>query len=73
MNMISTVLGLIAVALGLVGLFPLFSWLTWLTLFLSFWGMTFGLYSRDKTTGVTINFLVLVLAILRLFVGGGIV
>ncbi len=73
MNMISTVLGLIAVALGIFGLFPLLGWLNWLALFLSFWGMSFGLYARDKSTGVTINFLVMVLAILRLFVGGGIV
>ncbi len=73
MNLISTVFGLLAVALGLVGLFPLLGWLTWISLFLSFWGMSFGLFSRGKTTGITINFLVMVLALLRLYLGGGIV
>ena len=73
MDLISTIFGLVAVALGLVGLFPLLGWLTWLSLFLSFFGMIFGLSDRSRTTGITINFLVMVLAIIRLLVGGGIV
>jgi len=73
MNLISTLIGLFALALGLIGIVPLLGWLNWPVLFLAFVGMIFGLSSKDKTNGVTINFLVIVFALFRLYVNGGIV
>ncbi len=73
MNMISTVIGLFALALGLIGIIPLLGWLNWLVLFLVFFGMVFGLSDKEKTTGITINFLVMVFALVRLYLHGGIV
>jgi hypothetical protein len=73
MNMISTVIGLFALALGLLGIIPLLGWLNWLVLFLVFFGMVFGLSDKEKTTGITINFLVMVFALVRLYLHGGIV
>ncbi len=72
MNMISTVIGLFALALGLIGIFPQMAWLTWLMLFFSLIGMVFGLSDEGKTNGITINFLVIVFALIRLYLHGGI-
>ena len=73
MNVTSTIIGLSALALGLIGIFPLLGWLNWLVLFLAFLGMVFGLSAKDKTNGITINFLVMVFALIRLYLNGGIV
>lgn len=73
MNLVSTIIGLVSLLLGLIGFFPLLDWMNWLALFLAILGMTLGLYSKDRTSGITINFLVIIFAILRLYVGGGIV
>ena len=73
MNLISTIIGLFALALGLIGIFPQMAWLTWLMLFISLLGMVFGLFDKEKTNGITINFLVIVFALFRLYLHGGIV
>ncbi len=73
MNMISTVIGLFALALGLLGIFPQLAWLTWMMLFLSLIGMVFGLSDKEKTNGITLNFLVIAFALFRLYLHGGIV
>lgn len=73
MNRTSTIIGLFALVLGIIGFFPMFDWLIWLVLFLTFFGMIFGLSEKGKTGGITINFLVMLFAILRLYVGGGII
>ncbi len=71
--MISTIIGLAALALGIIGFFPLLGWLNWLVLFLTFLGMIFGFSEKGKTGGMTINFFVMLFAILRLYVSGGII
>ncbi len=73
MNLISTIIGLVALVLGGIGMFPLLGWMHWLVLFLAFLGMTLGLFAKGKTTGITINFFAMVFALLRLFLNGGIV
>ncbi len=72
MNLISIIIGLFALALGLLGFFPQLSWLTWMMLFFSVLGMVFGLSDEEKTNGITINFLVIVFALIRLYLHGGI-
>jgi putative exporter of polyketide antibiotics len=73
MNLISTIIGLSALAMGLIGIFPQMGWLNWLVLFLAFLGMVFGLSDKEKTTGIVINFLAIVFAVIRLYLNGGIV
>jgi len=72
MNLISIIIGLFALALGLLGIFPQLSWLTWMMLFISVLGMVFGLSDEEKTNGITLNFLVIVFALIRLYLHGGI-
>jgi uncharacterized protein with PQ loop repeat len=73
MNLVSTIIGFSALGLGLLGIFPQLGWLNWLVLFLAFLGMVFGLSDKEKTAGITINFLVIVFALIRLYLHGGIV
>jgi len=72
MNTTSTIIGIIAGILAIVGFIPLMGYLNWAALFLTILGITLGLFDT-KTTGITLNFLVLVVALLRLFMAGGII
>ncbi|MFC4456460.1 hypothetical protein [Deinococcus sonorensis] len=71
MNLISIVFGVLA-ALGLVvGFLPLLGWTNWfITLPLGIVGLILGVMSRQRG-GTTLNVVVLALAALRLFLGGG--
>lgn len=71
MNVVSTIIGLIALILALVGFIPLLGWLNWLVIPGAIVGLVVGLMS-DKDTGRNINLVVLALAAIRLFIGGGI-
>ncbi|NUM79385.1 hypothetical protein HUU42_01165 [bacterium] len=71
MNVISVFIGLIALILALVGFIPLLGWLNWLVIPGAIVGLVVGLMS-DKDTGRNINLVVLALAAIRLFIGGGI-
>lgn len=71
MNVVSTFIGLIALILALVGFIPLLGWLNWLVIPGAIVGLVVGLMS-DKDTGRNINLVVLALAAIRLFIGGGI-
>lgn len=72
MNPISTVIGIVALLAALIGLVPLLGWLNWLVIPLAVIGLVLGLFS-DKTTGRNINLVVLVLAMFRLSIGGGLI
>lgn len=71
MNAVSVILGLLALAVALVGFIPLLGWLNWLALPAAVVGLVFGLMSR-ATSGRNINLVVIVLALFRLSLGGGI-
>jgi hypothetical protein len=71
MNVISVVIGLIALIIALVGFIPLLGWLNWLVIPGAVVGLVLGLLSR-ATSGRNINLVVLALAIIRLALGGGI-
>jgi hypothetical protein len=70
MNLISTLIGIVALVAALVAFIPLLGWLNWLVIPVAVIGLVIGLVS-DKTTGRNVNLVVVVLATLRLFVGGG--
>lgn len=71
MNVLSTMIGLVALAIALVGFIPLFGWLNWFAIPLAVVGLVLGLLSQ-KTSGRNVNLVVLALAIIRLALGGGI-
>jgi hypothetical protein len=71
MNVISSIIGIIALLIALVGFIPLLGWLNWLALPTAVVGLVIGLMSKE-TSGRNINMVVLALAIIRLVLGGGI-
>ena len=71
MNVISVIIGLVALVIALVGFIPLFGWLNWFAIPVAVVGLVLGLMSR-KTSGRNVNLVVLALAIIRLALGGGI-
>ena len=70
MNVFSTILGLMALAIALVGFIPFLGWLNWFAIPLAVVGLVLGLLSQ-KTSGRNVNLVVLALAIIRLALGGG--
>jgi hypothetical protein len=71
MNILSTIIGLMALAIALVGFIPLLGWLNWFVIPGAVVGLVLGLLSQ-KTSGRNINLVVLALAMIRLALGGGI-
>ncbi len=71
MNVISILIGIVAALLMLVGLVPVLGWLNWLVLAICVAGVIFGALSREKRAGLIINVAVGLVAMLRLFIGGG--
>jgi hypothetical protein len=71
MNVISALIGIAALVAALIAFIPLLGWLNWLVIPVVAIGLVLGLLSR-KTTGRNINLAVLLIAMFRLFIGGGI-
>lgn len=71
MNLISIVIGILALLGALVGFIPLLGWLNWGVIPLAVVGLVFGLLTEENS-GRNINLVVLVLAAIRLMLGGGI-
>lgn len=71
MQTISVLFGLCAAILMVPGLIPALGWLQWLVLPLCVAGVFFGSFPQRKI-GLTFNVAVGVVAVLRLFLGGGI-
>jgi hypothetical protein len=71
MNVLSTIIGIMALIIALVGFIPLLGWLNWLAIPVAVVGLVLGLMSRE-TSGRNINLVVLALAAVRLGLGGGI-
>jgi hypothetical protein len=71
MNVISVIIGIMALILALIGFIPLLGWLNWLVIPAAVVGLVIGLLSRE-TSGRNINLVVLALAVIRLALGGGI-
>jgi hypothetical protein len=71
MNVISILIGIIAAIIMVPGIVPLLGWLLWLVVLLCVVGIIFGAVSKKKS-GLFICGAVLVVSLLRLFLGGGI-
>ena len=71
MNVLSGIIGIVALIIALVGFIPLLGWLNWFAIPVAVVGLVLGLLSR-QTSGRNINLVVLALAAVRLALGGGI-
>lgn len=72
MNVISIIIGIVAALIMALGIIPLLGWLQWLVVVLCVLGIIFGAISKLKS-GLFVNCAVLVVSLLRLFLGGGII
>jgi hypothetical protein len=71
-NLISLLIGVIALVLSFIGLVPLLGWTNWLILPFAGIGALFGLIS-SRTSGMYFCLIVMGICALRLFLGGGII
>lgn len=71
LNIISIVIGAVALPLTLVAFIPLLGWMNWFILPIAVVGLAIGVLSRS-TAGRNLNLVVLVIGVLRLMLGGGI-
>ena len=55
----------------IIGLIPMLGMLNWVVIPLALLGVIFGIFSKN-TGGLTLNGIVLIVAIIRLIAGGGI-
>ena len=71
LNLVSIVIGLVALVCGAVAFLPLLGWAYWLIITLAAIGAGIGAMSQG-TAGRNLNLFVIVLGVLRLMLGGGI-
>lgn len=71
MNVISVLIGIVALMVALVGFFPLLGWLNWLAIPIAVVGLVVGQFD-NRRSGRNLNGIVIAFAAVRLFLGGGI-
>jgi len=71
LNILSILTGLVSLIFVIPGVFPLFGWVNWLAIPVAVVGLVIGMLS-SKTGGRNLNLVILVIAIIRLLIGGGI-
>jgi hypothetical protein len=70
-NLISLIVGVIALLLAVIGFVPLLGWLNWFIIPIAIIGAGLGVISKS-TSGRNLNLFVIVVGIIRLSIGGGI-
>lgn len=70
-NLVSLIIGAVALLCALVAFLPLLGWLNWLIVPLAIIGAGIGMISRGRA-GQNLNLFVIVIGIVRLMLGGGI-
>ena len=70
-NLVSLIIGFVALVLAVIAFFPLLGWANWLIIPLAVIGTGVGLVSRS-TSGRNLNLFVIVIGVVRLMLGGGI-
>ncbi len=71
LNIVSLVIGFVALILAAVAFLPLLGWANWLIIPLALIGAAVGMASSSNS-GRNLNLFVVVVAVLRLMLGGGI-
>ena len=70
-NLVSIIIGIVALLSALVAFIPLLGWANWLIIPLAIVGAVIGMISRSNA-GRNLNIFVIVIAVLRLMLGHGI-
>jgi hypothetical protein len=70
-NLVSLLIGFMALIFAIVAFLPLLGWLNWLIIPIAIVGTALGLLSRGKA-GRNLNLLVIVIGTVRLILGHGI-
>ena len=70
-NVLSLIIGAVALVCAVVAFLPLLGWLNWLIIPLAVIGAGVGVVSRS-TAGRNLNLFVIVVGVIRLIIGGGI-
>jgi hypothetical protein len=72
LNLVSLIIGLVALVFALVAFIPLLGWANWLIIPLAIIGAVIGMVSRG-TAGRNLNLFVILVGVIRLMLGGGII
>ena len=70
-NLVSIIIGFVALICALIAFIPLLGWANWLIIPLAIIGAAIGMISRG-TAGRNLNLFVIVIAVIRLMLGHGI-
>jgi hypothetical protein len=70
-NIVSLIIGFVALILAVIAFIPLLGWANWLIIPLAVIGAAIGLASRSHA-GRNLNLFVIVIGVIRLMLGGGI-
>ena len=71
MNVISVIIGIVALVVALVGFIPLLGIINWIAIPIAVVGLVVGMFDT-RTSGRNLNAVVIVFSAVRLFLGGGI-
>ena len=71
LNLISLVIGIVALVFGVIAFLPLLGWAYWLIIPLAVIGAGIGAMSQG-TAGRNLNLFVILIGVVRLMLGGGI-
>ncbi|HVU31464.1 MAG TPA: hypothetical protein VHE36_13790 [Sphingomicrobium sp.] len=71
-NLVSLIIGIVALLCALVAFIPLLGWANWLIIPLAIIGAVVGMVS-SSTAGRNLNFFVILIGVVRLMLGGGII
>ncbi len=72
LNLVSLIIGAVALLFGLAAFLPLLGWANWLIIPLAIIGAVVGMAARGNS-GRNLNLFVIVLGVIRLSLGGGII
>jgi hypothetical protein len=70
LNLVSLIIGLVALVFAVVAFLPLLGWANWLIIPLAVIGAAVGMASRGNS-GRNLNLFVIVVGVIRLMLGGG--
>jgi hypothetical protein len=71
LNILSLLIGVVALALAVIAFVPLLGWANWFIIPVAIVGAVIGFFSRN-TSGRNLNLVVILIGVVRLFLGGGI-
>jgi hypothetical protein len=72
LNVISLLIGAVALVLGILAFIPLLGWAYWFIIPIALIGLVVGMMS-DRNTGRNLNLVVMAVGVVRLMLGGGLI